>query len=147
SCRRLGSAQCKKLFECLRSVAELQYGTEANCVSQFNKQCEAFRNYECDDLSAYERCIDSFSQSGCGTLQPGSSACSGNLTASCATTTTTASGGCTVTLSQCSDNRVYTLSCSGSACTCSDGASNRSVIASCGVRSSAIATCGWNVQP
>lgn len=157
SCRRAAAAQCRKFFECARSFAEAQYTTEGNCVSQFNSFCDLYRNYECDDLSAYERCISDYSASGCSTITP-SSCNSPGLTSSCrvtggggatcgATNTNNTGSGCTLTLSQCSDGKVYTLSCSGSNCTCSDGSSNRSVFSSCSSASSAIATCGWNVRP
>ena len=54
----MSAATCKRLFECERSTSEQRYGTEGTCVARSNTFCELFKNYECEDLSAFERCVN-----------------------------------------------------------------------------------------
>ncbi len=156
SCRRLAATSCKRAFECSRASAERLYGDEGTCTTQQNNVCAAFDDYECDDLSAYDRCVDDFAKVSCAatigyscptsslsTCRPRSS---GGRTACTSTNINSQSSACTVTLSNCTDGRAYVLSCSGNTCSCNDGSSTRSVTSSCSTREAAIAVCGWNVQ-
>lgn len=155
ACQKQTQVSCRRGFECARGFFEALFGTEQNCVTQGYKSCEAQRDVVCDDLSQFDRCLAETQQAACSTTNIpscnnpfASSNCrSVSGRASCSNSNVNTSGsGCTVTLSQCTDNRVYTLVCSGSQCTCSDGSNQRTVNASCTDRASAIATCGWNVQ-
>ena len=152
TCRRGASVQCQRAFECNRGAAELLYGTESNCLTQQNRACELFRDYQCDDVSGYERCINDQAAASCSSTVTCSgsnllSGCSIAGRVTCGATNTMSSGNtCNVTLSQCSDGRTYSLTCQGSSCTCS-GDGTTSVTSSCAGRAAAISTCGWNVQP
>ncbi|MBL8957538.1 MAG: hypothetical protein JNK82_42585 [Myxococcaceae bacterium] len=154
ACQRQQQVTCKRSFECARGLAELTYGTEQNCVTAGYRSCEAFRDFACDDLGPFNACLANNAQASCTNMslcvtELSNAGCrnvaSGRATCSSSNVNSTGNA-CTVTLSQCSDNRVYTLSCSGSSCTCNDGQSQRAVNGSCGDKSTAIATCGWNVQ-
>ena len=155
ACQRQAQVNCKRTFECARGLAELTWGTEQNCLTTSYRSCEAFRDWACDDLSQFNQCLASSSTATCSAL----SGCTSELAnagcrnvntsgrATCTSSNVNANGNaCTVTLSGCSDSRVYTLACTGSSCTCNDGQNQRNVNGTCGDRSTAIATCGWNVQ-
>jgi len=155
ACQKQTQVTCRRGFECARGFFEALFGTEQNCVTQGYKNCESQRNIVCDDLSQFDRCLAETQQAACSTTNIAScnnpfanSNCrSVSGKASCSNSNVnTAGSGCTVTLSQCTDSRVYTLSCSGNNCQCNDGASQRSVNGSCSSKEAAIALCGWNVE-
>lgn len=156
TCRRQVAISCKRAFECNRAQAETVYGNEASCSRSLDSFCAQLDNYECDDLTAYERCVSDYATVSCAALS--SFSCPANFLSTCRMTGTggravcqntnvnSQSTTCSVTLSNCTDGRSYLLSCSGSNCTCNDGASTRSVTSSCSSKEAAISVCGWNVQ-
>ena len=156
TCRRQASTACKRAFECNRAQAETLYGNEASCSRSLDSFCATLDNYECDDLSAYERCVSDYATVSCAALAGFS--CPSNFLSTCRMIGTggrvacqnsninTQGSSCSVTLSSCTDGRSYALVCSGSSCSCSDGSATRSVTSSCSSREAAIAVCGWNVQ-
>ena len=156
SCRKLTSVSCKKAFECNRAAAEIAYQSEGNCVSTVNTYCAAYDNWDCDDLTAYERCINDYAAASCAAST--SFSCQTGNTSNCQprgsggrvscqnSNVNTQSSSCSVTLTNCTDGRSYVLACSGSSCTCNDGSTSRSVSSGCSSKEAAIATCGWNVQ-
>ncbi len=155
ACQKQTQVTCKRGFECARGFFEALFGTEQNCVTQGYKSCESSRDIVCDDLSQFDRCLAETQQAACSTTNipscnnplGGANCRSVSGKASCTSSSVNVNGNaCTVTLSQCTDNHVYTLACSGSACQCNDGATQRSVNGSCSTKESAISLCGWNVQ-
>ena len=156
SCRRQVDVACKRAFECNRAQAETLYGDQSSCVRSSEGFCTSLDNYECDDLSTYERCISDYERLSCAAISgfscPNSSfsTCRMKGTSgrtSCQNTNVnTQSSACTLTLTNCTDGRSYVLSCSGSSCTCNDGSSTRNVTSSCSTKSAASAACGWNVD-
>jgi hypothetical protein len=156
SCRHDVSVKCANMFECAKGLAEAQYGSQGNCVSQLNARCDSFRTNECDDLSAWETCINDTAARRCMLGTPPScmnlsilSTChapSGRTL--CATTNVNTFGNnCSLVMSECTDGRSYVISCQNGTCSCNDGQTSRSgVMASC-TRESAVSGCGWNVEP
>jgi hypothetical protein len=156
-CQKQFQVTCNKLFECNRAVAESIYTNQDGCFRSLSTLCNNYEGWVCDDLTAYDQCINDTANRSCSGPTP-SSCENGDLTKNCrpgntngrttcsSTNTNTNGSTCSVTLSSCSDGRSYVLSCSGSSCTCNDGSNTRTFTGSCGDRSQAINVCGWNVN-
>jgi hypothetical protein len=159
-CERTAEASCRQAFRCTPDDAKRLWTDVGTCAAELKtrSRCDAFATDPCTlDGTKSARCLLDLENAPCtstaGALPESCRAVSCSTGNKCARVTNDASsGGCSYTLSDCTDQNTYGVLCVGSACSCQrNGSAERTFTGTCGMTADARLTqlateCSFDVK-
>ncbi|MFT3709120.1 MAG: hypothetical protein QM817_15865 [Archangium sp.] len=143
-CERTVEASCKQAFRCKPDEAKTAFTDQAGCVTELKtrSRCASFESEMCTlDGSKTAKCLTDIDNAPCTTTV-------GSLPESCRSITCStgnkcsrvssdgSSGGCSYTLTDCTDQNSYGVQCVGSSCSCQkNGSAERTFSGTCATSS------------